>query len=148
MDKAQTITIITEELKKEKVYLGEGKSVVWNKKTQQKLLEEKKTIKKIRVFDITANKNHKKNEHIRVKDHINKTGKNPLIIKNKKIEFIDMTKVYSFKEKGITTTSFGKKYKQQINKVPYPSTEISLIAIWCRSVNPKIIIEGLLINIR
>ena len=74
------------------------------KKLKKRLLEVDLN-EEIKIYDmgIVTSPSNKKCE---VKDHINKTGQNP-IIGNKKIEFKDISKLYGSKN-GITTTCCGK----------------------------------------
>ena len=59
----------------------------------------------IKIYDLGIVKSSS-NKICEVRDHVNKTGKNP-IIGNKKIEFKDISKLYGSKN-GITTTCCGK----------------------------------------
>ena len=74
----------------------------------KKLKEDLSKIKKdtsIKIYDIGVVKKESK-KTIEVKDHINKTGINP-IIGNDKIEFKDIGRLYKSK-KGTVTTCCGK----------------------------------------
>ena len=74
----------------------------------KKLKEDLSKIKKdtsIKIYDIGVIKKESKNP-IEVKDHINKTGINPIIGSNK-IEFKDIGRLYKSK-KGTVTTCCGK----------------------------------------
>ena len=75
----------------------------------KKLKEELFKIKKdtpIKIYDIGIIKKESE-KIIEIKDHINKTGINP-IIGSKKIEFKDIGRLYKNK-KGIVTTCCGKR---------------------------------------
>ena len=74
----------------------------------EKLKTELSQIKKntpIEIYDLGVIKKEQQ-ETLKVKDHINKTGINP-IIGSDKIEFKDISKLYKNK-KGIVTTCCGK----------------------------------------
>ena len=73
-------------------------------------------------------------------DHINRTGENYLIGNNKKMVFTDLTRLYTNQEKMITTC-LGTKYEKNKKQHTLPSTDIGLIAILCRSIQPKTIIR-------
>ena len=139
------IIIVTEEaqtiINKKKIKIKAD--IVYNKKTTNKLINIKS--KKIIIYDITCCNSKKKT--IRVNDHINKTGKNPIIGNQKKlkIDFIDITKIYEKSKDGVTTTSLGKKRFKK-TKTNYPSTEMCNIAILCKALNFNKI-EAKLINI-
>ena len=102
--------------------------------------------KEVIIYDITYIDSKK--ETIKVKDHINKTGENPLRGKQQKlqIDFIDITNIYSDKKEGVVTTSLGStKGKKEFKKTKNPSTEMSNIAVLCKALEFKKI-EGILIN--
>jgi len=145
MEKDKTI-IITEEaqtiIKNKKIKIKTD--IVYNKKTINKLINTKN--KKIIIYDVTYCDSKKK--IIKINDHINKTGKNPIIGNQKKlkIDFIDITKIYKKSGEGVTTTSLGKKgFKQIKTKTNYPSTEVCNVAILCKALNFNNI-EARLIN--
>ena len=147
MEKENKIIFITESLKKEKkirdydfCYNPKRK----NKKAANKIKTKKN--KQILIYDKTFSEKHKEGTFFHVNDHVNKTGKNPLII-NKDSLFLDVSCVYNRSKKGIITTSLGKKYKKEKTKNKYPSTDLCLITIWCKSINPKIKINAKLLNI-
>ena len=74
------------------------------KKLKKRLLEEELN-EEIKIYDMGIVKSSS-NKICEVKDHVNKTGQNP-IIGNEKIEFKDISKLYGSKN-GITTTCCGK----------------------------------------
>jgi len=77
----------------------------------------------INIYDKTKKQGNNKFEKIRVNNHINKTGKNPLIFKKeKKIQFYDITNMYYKTNKGVTTTCLGERYNKEKEKFKYPST--------------------------
>ena len=92
MEKENKITIITEELRKQKVKIKHDYCYTRQSKIKEikKKLEDKT---KIKIFDITCSQGRKKNTRIEVSDHINKTGENPLLF-DFPIEFIDLTELY------------------------------------------------------
>jgi len=141
------IIIVTEEVKKiiknKKIKIKED--LVYNKKTINKLINIKN--KRIIIYDITYCES--KNKILKINDHINKTGENPIIGNQKKLktDFIDITKIYKESRNGVITTSVGKKgFKKIKKKIECPSTEICNIAILCKVLNLRKI-EGRLINL-
>jgi hypothetical protein len=118
----------------------------YGNKNQNSLIKNNiKDKKLVIVFDITYSSKHKQGHKFYVKDHINKTGKNPLL-KQKPIKFVDLTDLYVSNNKSITTTSIGKKFDLSKNQTLFPSTDMALISIFCRKENPKVQIKGILIN--
>jgi len=111
------------------------------------LKKNKKKAKTLEVYDITQNNKTPQGHVFNVNDHVNKTGKNPLITTKNKPRFIDMSNVYFKHTEGIITTSPGKHYDKQKNKTEFPSTEIALIPIWCRRFGLDVQIKGFLINV-
>jgi hypothetical protein len=114
--------------------------------TMIRFLLKVKNKKQITIIDKTfCNTNKKKEWH--VNSHVNKTGENPIRGKqNISAEpFFDITSLYSPLNKGITTTSWGKKYKSMKKTTQHPSTYMSNIAILCKAVGFKKI-TGILIN--
>tara|TARA_B110000116_G_C16644028_1_gene494196 strand:- start:425 stop:880 length:456 start_codon:yes stop_codon:yes gene_type:complete len=102
--------------------------------------------KQITIIDKTfCDKNKNKEWH--VNNHVNKTGENPLRGRQSlSVEpFFDITRLYSFLPKGVTTTSWGHNYKTMKNKNQHPSTYMSNLAILCKAVGFKEI-TGILIN--
>ena len=105
---------------------------------------------KVKIYDVTFIKSKKQYDKNKVSNHINKTGKNPLRKnkKNTKIEFVDITKIYSNTTKdGIITTGLGTRYEKHKRKQKNPSTELINIAIICKTLKFKNI-QGVLINIK
>ena len=140
------LTIITKELEKTQLFKLAEKKYVWEKSIdtikKNKFLKEKE----IHVYDITKKEKEKEGKIYNVNDHVNKSGENPLILKNTKIKFIDMTGVYEKTQKGIITNSLGTKYKKENQKHSFPSTDIAKISIFLRFINPQIKIRGFLVN--
>ena len=111
------IVIITKEAKNtiNKNNLKIKGDFIYDKETINNLINIKN--KKITIYDVTYTMASKK--EIKVKDHINKTGKNPIIANQKKlkVDFIDITKIYKSKKGGVVTTSVGRKaFKQNKTK--------------------------------
>ncbi len=140
------LTIITKELEKTQLFKSTENKHVWEKSTditkKNKFLKEKE----IHIYDITKKETEKEGTIYNVNDHVNKSGENPLIIKNTKIKFIDMTDVYEKTQKGIITNSLGAKYKKENTKHSFPSTDMARISIFLRFINPQIKIKGFLVN--
>ena len=82
---------------------------------------------------------------IKVKDHINRTGENPLISHQKKlnIEFIDITKIYKIEKNAVNTDCCGKKLNK---KYTYPSHYLCNISILAKAMGIKKI-SAFLVNI-
>ena len=144
MEEKNKIIIITEELKNKKIKIKYNYCYTRKSKINEikKQLKNKKTIE---IFDITHSQRKKKNTRIRVNDHINKTGENPLLSCHP-IKFIDLTGLYKKDIKGTTTTCLGKKYKKEKKQHLQPSTDLCIIAILCKKIKPDATIQGVLIN--
>tara|TARA_B100000579_G_scaffold115713_1_gene92772 strand:+ start:3517 stop:3957 length:441 start_codon:yes stop_codon:yes gene_type:complete len=139
----KTITIITKAALKKNVTQYD---YCYGNERQKNLIKNNiKNKKLVVVFDITYSLQYKEGHKFYVKDHINKTGKNPLL-KQKPIKFVDLTDLYISNKKSITTTSFGEKFNLSKNQSLFPSTEMALISILCRKENPKVKIKGILVN--
>ena len=99
--------VVTKEIIDKKINIDYD--VIVNTKSLEKLekiMQKVDLNEQIKIYDIgTVKKSSKK--IFEVADHINKTGKNP-IIGNKKIEFKDISKLYRSND-GITTTCCGKE---------------------------------------
>ena len=88
---------------------------------------QKNKTNKIEIYDLTKSKKLKENETISIKDHINKSGINP-IINNKNLfskGFKDISNIYKSKE-GIITTCCGKNIN---NNFKYPSHYLCVYTI-------------------
>ena len=144
MDQEHKIIIITKKLKQSKLYNNKEEYYTWDKKTREKI--KKRQPQEVLIYDITATKKFPKKEIFYVNDHVNKTGKNPLITTKNPPGFIDMSKTYIKNKEGITTTCLGESFNTQKSKTPYPSTEMCHIAIWYKSLKPTVKIKGFLIN--
>jgi len=77
-------------------------------------------ITELNITDVTYSKNTPTGSIIQVKDHINKTGSNPLIGRQAllEIDFIDMTGAYSFENNAVITVCCGEKLNKNYK---YPS---------------------------
>tara|TARA_B100000131_G_C17886423_1_gene520455 strand:- start:3 stop:437 length:435 start_codon:yes stop_codon:yes gene_type:complete len=106
----------------------------------------KHNLNEINIYDQTYNKHHKNGEIITVRDHINKTGDNPLIGNQDKFtsQFIDISALYE-SQGGVVTTCLGKSYNQEKNHHHYPSTHICHISIIAKALGIKKI-KGFLVN--
>lgn len=87
----------------------------------------------IKIYDATTIKKEKNLIKIPVNDHINRTGNNPLIKKQKllKIDFLDIRSSYSQKEEGIITNCCGKKLNSDYL---YPSHFLCNIVILAKAL--------------
>ena len=101
----------------------------------------------IHIYDITQNSEHKANDVIKVSNHINKTGHNPLIGEQKQTKepFIDISNLYSSTD-GVTTCCLGKHFDNYKNQYKYPSQYLCYISIISKALG-KDNIRGFLINI-
>ena len=99
----------------------------------------KKTNKtEINVYDKTKKQKKGEEKKIRVNNHINKTGENPLISKKEtKINFYDITEMYHKKKEGVTTVCLGKRYKKEQKKFKYPSSTLCHVVFILRSKGYK-----------
>ena len=99
--------IVTQEIIDKKINIDSD--VIVNTKSLEKLekiMQKVDLNEQIKIYDIGSVKKSSK-KIFEVADHINKTGKNP-IIGNKKIEFKDISKLYRSND-GITTTCCRKE---------------------------------------
>ena len=99
----------------------------------------------ISVYDITQNSKLEKKTYLPVNDHINCTGSNPLVGRQKKlgIDFVDMTNVYKQRDDGIITHSCGGKLN---HKFKYPSHYLAHFIILARTFKFKAIAAYLINN--
>tara|TARA_B110000438_G_scaffold296196_1_gene340494 strand:+ start:128 stop:565 length:438 start_codon:yes stop_codon:yes gene_type:complete len=143
MEKENKIVFITKScLNKKKEY-----DYCYNRQMDIKeAIEKIKKATNILIYDITFNAKEEKGKSFSINDHINKTGKNLLIKKNSNPVFIDISKLYRKNKKGVITTGLGEYYNKFYKKTKYPSTDLCLISVWCKSINANLSIEGKLIN--
>jgi len=149
MDQDKKITILTEELNKTKIKKkGKACFVIGGPKDLMHILINTPKETEITIYDIT-NIKKKPNHYVEeVFDHINQSGENWLrgMQKKTKKDFIDITNLYVLeKEKKVITTSLGKYYQKNKEKVLYPSTDLCNIAIMLKGFG-YINIKGRLIN--
>ena len=106
-------------------------------------LKAKKT-NEINVIDLTSTPKEEHGMIISVQDHINRTGTNILIGRQKLlgIDFIDMTNLYQKKKNSIITNCCGEILN---NKYEYPSHYLCHITTLARAMNTKNI-HGFLYN--
>ena len=117
-----------------------AKSIKINPKNIAETIKILKTFQQhsIEVYDITHNPQKPHDERIIVKDHINKTGSNPLIgIQNQFSEpFIDISNTYNVDD-GAITVCLGPHYNQHKNQHAYPSTYLCYISILAKAIGVK-----------
>ena len=104
------------------------------------LKEELSQVKKntsITIYDLGVLDNRLQKE-VNIKDHINKTGINP-IIGSSKIEFKDIGKLYNT-EKGIVTTCCGEKLNPNYSNPSHYLCVFSILAFYLGFNNIKAII--------
>jgi len=100
--------------------------------------------KEVTIYDITNTDKQKHLSKLYVNDHVNRTGSNPLIGKQKyfDIDFIDIKKTYKTHPSGIITYCCGKELNK---KLPFPSHYLCHISIVCKVLKVESI-TGILIN--
>ena len=104
-----------------------------------------KEVKQLTIYDITTTKKHPDKTIINVKDHINRTGNNPLIGHQEKlgIDFTNINKLYKNGKNSIKTDCCGKTLNL---RYPYPSHYLCNISILAKAIGiPKI--SAFLVNI-
>ena len=113
--------------------------------TKKEILKIKKN-QNIEIWGATNSEKHKNKEILLVKDHINFSGYNPLIGKQKKIKtnFPDMTNVYEQHKNAIITISRGKYFLEE-DIYNYPTQYFCYFAIIARSLGIKKV-RGFLVN--
>lgn len=142
MEKDHKIIIITEEIKKRKL-IKQYDYCYKNNNLSQKIKNKISKAEKIVIYDITKTKDKEKRLHIN--DHINKTGKNPLINKEP-LEFIDISSLYQKTTKGRTTTGLGHRFSGESEKHALPSSFLCIVAVLCKKINPSAQISAKTIN--
>lgn len=110
------------------------------------ILKENRT-KTITIYDHTMTSQLKNQESTDVSDHVNQTGHNPLIGKQKTIPkmFLDISKTYQHKN-GKTTHCLGEKFQKHHGEYLYPSHYLCHLSIICVSLGFRTI-KARLINI-
>ena len=104
-----------------------------------------KEVKQLTIYDITTTKKHPDKTIINVKDHINRTGNNPLIGHQEElgIDFTNINKLYKIEKNSIKTDCCGKTLNL---RYPYPSHYLCNISILAKAIGiPKI--SAFLVNI-
>jgi len=142
MEKDHKIIIITEEIKKRKL-IKKYDYCYKNNNLSQKIKNKISKAEEIVIYDITKTKDKEKKFHIN--DHINKTGKNPLINKEP-LEFLDISRLYQKKTKGRITTGLGNRFSGESEKHALPSSFLCIVAILCKKINPSAQINAKTIN--
>ena len=100
--------------------------------------------KEVTIYDITNTDKQKHLSKLYVNDHVNRTGSNPLIGKQKyfDIDFIDIKKTYKIHPSGVVTFCCGKELNKNL---PFPSHYLCHISIVCKALKVESI-TGILIN--
>ena len=104
-----------------------------------------KEAQQLTIYDITTTKKHPVETVINVNDHINRTGNNPLIGRQKElgIDFTNINKLYKSEQYSIKTDCCGKTLNP---RYPYPSHYLCNISILAKAIGiPKI--SAFLVNI-
>ena len=104
-----------------------------------------KEAQQLTIYDITTTKEHPVETIINVNDHINRTGNNPLIGRQKElgIDFTNINKLYKSEQYSIKTDCCGKTLNL---RYPYPSHYLCNISILAKAIGiPKI--SAFLVNI-
>ena len=105
-----------------------------------------KEAQQLTIYDITTTKKHPVETIINVNDHINRTGNNLLIGRQKELDiyFININKLYNSEQNSIKTDCCGKTLNL---RYPYPSHYLCNISILAKAIGiPKI--SAFLVNIR
>ena len=149
MEKEHKITFITKavfsQIREKKI--TKKYDLCFNEQMNIKKIEsEIKKATSLVIYDITHAEQEKEGKTIHINDHINKTGKNLLIKKNKVPVFIDISRLYTYSRKGVVTTGLGNYYTKYYKETEYPSSDLCLISVWCKSVNANLNIKGKLVN--
>jgi hypothetical protein len=129
--------IITKQLAKHLPIKTVPKGIIVDPTNVQNIIHTLKQLKKeetVVIYDKTVSKEKDITKPIQVKDHVNKTGLNPLVgIQQKlKIDFIDLSNLYG--DTGVVTTCCGKKLDTTIN---FPSHYLSNLTIIAKSMGVK-----------
>ena len=104
-----------------------------------------KDVKQLTIYDITTTKKHPHKAIINVSDHINRTGTNPLIGRQKElgINFTNINKLYKSEQSSIQTDCCGNTLNL---RYPYPSHYLCNISILAKALGvPQI--SAFLVNI-
>ena len=104
-----------------------------------------KEAQQLTIYDITTTKEHPVETIINVNDHINRTGNNPLIGRQKElgIDFTNINKLYKSEQYSIKTDCCGKTLNP---RYPYPSHYLCNISILAKAIGiPQIL--AFLVNI-
>jgi len=98
------------------------------------------------VYDITRSTKDSPRQKLRVNDHINRTGINPLIGRQAAlgVDFTDLTDLYGKTVDGIVTNCLGDRFRE--DSFEYPSAWLCNISIIARALNVKKI-SAFLVNI-
>ena len=93
--------------------------------------------KKVTIYDYTTTNKIKSKQLISVKDHINNTGSNILLGKQKllNIDFIDMSNIYTYDIKNIIATCIGENNIE----ADYPCSFLCNISTLARALNYTLI---------
>ena len=85
------------------------------------------------IYDITKTNKCPVHTIINVKDHINRTGNNPLIGRQKEmnIDFTNISKLYKSENNSIKTDCCGKTLN---HRYPYPSHYLCHISILAKAI--------------
>ena len=112
------------------------KHLMINPKDIEGIIKILKNKTKIEVYDLTVSNKKQKLQIISVKDHINRTGINPLMTRQKelKINFLDSGEIYKKKSNGIITDCCG----ETLNKnYLFPSHYLSNISLLAKALQIK-----------
>ena len=100
---------------------------------------------RIIIYDVTQNKKHLQEEIIKIKDHVNRTGSNPLVDRQEElgINFVDISMLYKYEKGAVITNCCGPRLSRHYD---YPSHYMCHISILARAMKIKEI-KANLINI-
>ena len=91
---------------------------------------QKNVNKELTIYDYTFSKKQTEGKIIPIKDHINKTGTNILINKQKllNIDFIDLSDIYHDCENGVITTCCGSKLDEKLEYCSHYLCSVTILA--------------------
>ena len=139
-----SLVVISQELSKQNIFYIDGEVLDFSdtEKCINFLNQNKKEI--ISVYDITKTITLPHKSSIPVNDHINCTGMNPLVGRQKQlnIDFIDMSCIYKQRNNGVVSHSCGQFLDFQYN---FPTHFLAHLVILARTLHAPLI-EGYLIN--
>ncbi len=132
-------TIYTRQLADRRLPSGSNPIIIDPENIEQTIAVLKSILEKsdtIEIFDCPS-LNNLVGKIIPVNDHVNRTGINPLVGRQKisTVEFIDLTQLYVNKPDGVTTYCCGNHPIP--DGIPHPTMFLSTISILARALDYK-----------